>query len=226
MTKPILLLHGALGSKTQLDLLKTNLEQNGNKVYSLNFPGHSGEPFSKDGFGIEGFARCIIQFLDDKKIEVIDIFGYSMGGYVAFFLAHQYPLRASRIITLGTKFDWTPASANKEINKMDPEKIQAKVPAFARILEHRHKPNDWKELMKKTSDMMYNLGKKPLLTEELIASIKIKSKILLGDQDDMADRNYSEKVAHWLPGGEFYLLKNTPHPIEKVDLQMILDFIE
>jgi hypothetical protein len=40
--------------------------------------------------------------------------------------------------------------------------------------------------------------------------------IYLGDQDDMADRDYSERVAKLLPNGSFTLLNDTKHPIEKV----------
>lgn len=226
MSTPILLLHGALGSKAQLESLKEVLEKKQKNVYSINFSGHSGEPFSKDGFGIEVFAQDVIRFLDEEKIETIDIIGYSMGGYVAFWLAHQFPSRINTIITLGTKFDWGPESAQHEIKKMDLEKIQLKIPAFARILEHRHAPNDWKELLRKTSGMMFELGQQPLLTAETFSAIHHQIKILLGDQDDMADRCYSEAVAAWLPKGEFHLLHNTPHPIEKVNLQTLMEFID
>jgi esterase/lipase len=225
MSPAILLLHGALGSKSQLELLKKFLVEKGKKVYSLNFSGHSGEPFSKDGFGIEVFAGDVIRYLDKSKIKTIDIIGYSMGGYVALWLAHQYSWRINNVITLGTKFDWSPESAQREIKKMDPEKIQSKIPAFARILEHRHAPNDWKELLHTTSRMMFELGQHPLLVEKTISTINHQVKILLGDQDDMADRDYSETVASWLPKGEFHLLQNTPHPIEKVDLKKLVEFV-
>lgn len=226
MSKSVLLLHGAMGSKTQLESLKKVVEEKQKKVYSLNFSGHSGEPFSKAGFGIEVFSQDVIRFLDGAKVETIDIIGYSMGGYVALWLAHQYPSRVNTIITLGTKFDWSPESAQREIKKMDPEKIQLKIPAFARILEHRHTPNDWKELMQKTSEMMFLLGQHPLLTEKILSTINHYVKILLGDQDDMADRYYSETVTTWLPHGEFHLLNNTPHPIEKVNLEKLLAWID
>ena len=51
MNYPVLLLHGALGSTTQLDSLKDSLSKN-YKVYSLNFEGHGGRPIN----GI--FSNC------------------------------------------------------------------------------------------------------------------------------------------------------------------------
>lgn len=217
---PLLILHGALGSASQLDPVKTSLEHGGSAVHSLNFSGHGGAPFQSD-FGIAQFTQDTFQYLQDHQLKQVDIFGYSMGGYVALWLAEKYPDRVGKIVTLGTKFDWSEMSAAKEVKKLNPEKILEKIPAFARILEHRHAPNDWKELLNKTADMMLSLGRAPLLTKEILQSIKHETIICLGDQDDMADRNYSEQVAEFLPNGSFRLLENTPHPIEKVDLKKL-----
>jgi pimeloyl-ACP methyl ester carboxylesterase len=222
---PVLLLHGALGSSSQLEPLKQKLETQGRAVFMFNLSGHSGVPF-RESFGIEIFADDVVTFLDKQNLNRVDIFGYSMGGYVAVWLALKHPECVGKIITLGTKFDWSPASAEQEVRKLNAEKIQEKVPAFARILEHRHSPNDWKELLSKTRNMMLSLGNQPLLTEENLKAIKHEILIGLGDQDDMADRNYSEQVANWLPNGTFELLVNTPHPIEKVELNRLVELIE
>jgi len=217
---PILILHGALGSASQLEPVKSMLETNGNEVHSLNFSGHEGAPFQTN-FGIEQFAEDSVQYLQQVQLKQVDIFGYSMGGYVAIWIAKKYPDRVGKIITLGTKFDWSIESASKEVKKLNAEKILEKIPAFARILEHRHAPNDWKILLQRTADMMLALGKNPLITKEVLQTIRHQTMICLGDQDDMADRSYSEQVADFLPNGKFCLLDNTPHPIEKVDLKKL-----
>lgn len=214
--KPVLLLHGALGAKEQLYPIKEVLTAQGRKVLTLNFSGHGGRPYAPSGFGIETFANDVLEFLEENRLDDADIFGYSMGGYVALWFALQHPERVGKIVTLGTKFDWDMQSAEKEVAKMDPEKIVAKLPAFARILESRHRPNDWKELMRKTAQMMLGLGRRPLLTDELLSSITSPVEIVLGELDDMADRPFSQKVAHILAAGSFELLAGTPHPIEKV----------
>jgi pimeloyl-ACP methyl ester carboxylesterase len=220
---PVLLLHGALGSKSQLDPFKNLLEaQGGVTVYAIDFSGHHGMAF-REGFGIEAFSDDILKFLDDHELLTVDIFGYSMGGYVALWFAYCHPQRVSKIITLGTKFDWDPTSAIREVKKMDSEKILEKVPAFARILQQRHAPNDWKQLLQKTSSMMTALGEKPLLGEKILKRISHKVVILLGDQDDMAGLEFSRQVADMLPHGKFLLLENTPHPIEKVDVNKLLE---
>lgn len=212
-----LLLHGALGSKAQLDPVKKALSDQGRAVESMNFSGHSGEPFSDAGFGIETFADDIDRFLTKEHVtEPVDIFGYSMGGYVALWFAHLHPNKVGRIITLGTKFDWDPASARREVGKLNPDLMLEKIPAFARLLERRHMPNDWREVIARTAQMMLTLGDGPLLTEDILASISHEVEIWLGDRDDMADRAYSQRVADLMPKGTFRLLPDTPHPVEKL----------
>ena len=221
---PVLLLHGALGSKSQLEPLSVLLKEHGRVVLTMNFSGHSGELF-KNTFGIETFAEDVKAFLQENQITQVDIFGYSMGGYVALWFAHLFPGKVGKIVTLGTKFDWDELSAEKEIKKLDPVKIEEKVPAFARILQGRHAPNDWKELLLMTASMMQGLGAAPLLTEKILESIHHQTQILLSDKDDMADRAYSQKVSTFLSNGSFQLLPDSPHPIEKVNLHWITSAI-
>jgi len=220
MMNPILILHGALGSASQLEPVKSTMESSGMLVHHLNFSGHGGAPF-QNNFGIEQFADDTLKYIQRHKLKQVNIFGYSMGGYVALWLAKQYPDSVGKIVTLGTKFDWSVESASQEVKKLNPGKILEKIPAFARILESRHAPNDWKMLLQKTADMMMRLGESPLLTKEILETIQHQTIICLGDLDDMADRNYSEQVASFLPKGKFHLLENTPHPIEKVDLRKL-----
>jgi pimeloyl-ACP methyl ester carboxylesterase len=218
--KPVLLLHGALGSKTQLDPIRYSLEEKGIVVHAINFSGHSGEAFGPQ-FGIEAFADDVVRFMDKHQISCADIFGYSMGGYVALWMAHRYPAYTGKIVTLGTKFDWNPESAAREVSKVDPDKILEKVPAFARILEQRHAPNDWRKLLYQTAQMMIRLGDKPLLTEQIFQQITHDVLILLGDLDDIADVMYSKKAAELLPHGKFLSLEKTPHPIERTDVKFL-----
>lgn len=225
MTEPILLLHGALGSATQFSALKEKLEKGGAQVYTFNFSGHGGLPSSARGFGIEVFAEEVLNFLDRHSLQRVHIFGYSMGGYVALWLSHHHPKMVSSIATLGTKFDWTVAAAEKEVKKLNPEKIAEKVPYFAMTLEQRHHPEDWRMLMNKTANMMIDLGINPLLTPAILKSIQTKTLICLGDADDMVDLTYSKEVASLLPHADFKLLPATPHLIERTDLTLLTNVL-
>jgi len=220
-----ILLHGALGASSQFNSLVKVLETKETIVHCFDFSGHGGKAFSANGFGIEVFAEELEHFLIEEKIEKANVFGYSMGGYVALWLAHQHPKYFKSISTLGTKFDWSPESASKEVKMLNPEKLLEKIPAFAEALQQRHQPNDWKLLMHKTAEMMLALGNKPLLTKEVLQKIETPVLLCQGDQDNMADITYTKQVADYLPKGKFKSLVNTPHPFEKVELEKITSLV-
>ena len=217
----ILLLHGAIGAKDQLIPLQGRLKDQFN-VYTMSFVGHGERADDGHPFSMSHFANDVIAFLDDNNIQKINIFGYSMGGYVALYLAKFHPERVNNIITLGTKFKWNSEIASKESALLSAEKIQLKVPKFAQILEHRHSGSDWKKVLRKTQELLSALGEQNSLELEDYTSINHQVKILLADQDDMVSEKESEAVSEQLPNGTFSYLKNSFHPIEKVDMDELI----
>jgi pimeloyl-ACP methyl ester carboxylesterase len=127
----ILLLHGAIGSSSQM-LPLGNLIDGKLSVAALDFTGHAGRNAETSEFSIPQFADDVLAWMEENKLGTINIFGYSMGGYVALYLARHYPEKVNRVFTLATKFRWTPEIALQEIKMLDPETIEEKVPLFAR----------------------------------------------------------------------------------------------
>ncbi len=221
--KNLLLLHGALGAASMMAPLAERLSGSFD-VHSPNFSGHGGAPFA-EGFGIDQFTSEVLAFLDQNSLEKVDIFGYSMGGYVALNLARLHPGRVGKVITLATKFDWTPEGAERESRMLDPEKIEAKVPAFANLLRERHAPNDWKVLLLRTAEMMLQLGQLPLLTPTVLAQVGHPALVCLGDADQMVGLEETTQAAASLPNGQLRVLAQTPHPLEKVDMVVLAEVV-
>lgn len=218
MANNILVLHGALGNKCQIGVADL---QGDFFIHTLDFPGH-GEAAVEDSFGIEIFAEAVLEYLDEKHIDQVDIFGYSMGGYVALYLAIYHPERVGKIFTLGTKILWTPEYAETETKKLNADKIQEKVPQFAEQLKQRHTALGWRELLTHTSQMMHSLGTNPLLTLENITQIKHKVRIGIGDRDNTVGVEEAQKVQQALPNAELEVFPNTQHPLERVDQDRLL----
>lgn len=223
MKIPILLLHGALGCKEQLLSLQEKLSSE-NEVFILDFEGH-GKSKGKADFSIELFTQNVIDFLKERKISKVAVFGYSMGGYVALNLALKRPDLVEKIITLGTKFDWTPTFAEKEIKMLNPETIQKKVPAFAERLKQLHRPENWKDVVLKTAQMMQNLGENPTLRDVDFQRINTPTFICLGELDSMSTQVESKDVSNWLQNGQFHQIENLKHPIERAPLEKIATII-
>ena len=222
--KNIILLHGAIGAKDQLEPLTVELKQQGYNVFSLSFSGHGQTPF-QTRFGIEQFALELEQFIIKNNLQQPTVFGYSMGGYVALYLAKQQPILLGNIITLGTKFEWSPAIAQKEVKMLDSKTILEKVPKFAEALQKRH-GQDWELLLQKTGEMMIDLGNKNTLSLNDFASIENKVLIGLADKDTMVSLAETTSVYKQLKNGSMYMLPNTKHPIETVDVGLLRRIVD
>jgi esterase/lipase len=217
--KKLLLLHGAIGAASQFDKLKEELKDKF-EIHTMNFSGHGGEAMP-DKFSIELFAEDVIKFLEKNKLENIDVFGYSMGGYVALYNASRHKNKINRIFTVATKFDWNEESSVKESKMLNPAKIEEKIPAFAKALEKRHSVQNWKIVMNKTAEMMIGLGKKPVLTDEVLGKIENEVLISVGDKDAMVTLEETANAAGKLKNGRLFIFSDTEHPIEKMDVKKL-----
>ncbi len=217
--KTIILLHGAIGAKDQLEPLAVELKQQGYNVFTISFSGHGQTPFATN-FGIEQFALELEQFITTNHLDKPTVLGYSMGGYVALYLAHRNKNILGDIITLGTKFEWNPSIAQKEMKMLDSKTIIEKVPKFAEALQKRH-GQDWELLLQKTAEMMLNLGNKNALSLNDFTTIENKVWIGLADRDNMVSLEETTAVYKQLKNGAMYMLPNTKHPIETVNVGLL-----
>lgn len=228
MKDKLLLLHGALGTKDQFEELKHILEQNF-EVYVMNFQGHGGAPIQNE-FSIELFAYNVLIYLQEKSISKIHVFGYSMGGYVAMKLALDHSELIAKIVTLGTKFNWTKQGAEKEKQLLNPEKIEAKIPKFANQLSRIHGRDNWKEVVRNTSSLIHGLGNGKKIAHNMLKQIPHDVLIAVGKLDEMVTYEESKVVSELLPNGSLCVVDEFQHPIDSVDKRvlavLINDFIK
>lgn len=222
----LLLLHGALGSDHQTQRLFEVLRKR-YEVLRLEFRGH-GKRSSKDcSFNLNLLADDVLEFIARNQIEGIDIFGYSMGGYVATIASMKRPEAIGKVVALGTKWHWDSDSTDSEIAKLDPEIISDKVPNFARYLQMQHGESNWKHLLKATAEMMTGLGKRGLaLGMPELKNIDTPFLVLRGENDNMVSQEESKWAADSLVNAEYLDVPGQPHPLEKVDpitLETIID---
>ncbi|MBI1306537.1 MAG: alpha/beta fold hydrolase [Bacteroidetes bacterium] len=218
---PLLLLHGALGNADQFQPLNGLITDR--QVLTMTFPGHSGKAHH-GALNFEIFVDAIQSYLDKRDIEVCDVFGFSMGGYAALKSAIRFPDRFRKIATLGTKFNWTPESAAKEVAMLNPDKILEKVPAFAETLEERHGEN-WKQLMQQTAGMMTALGNGQAMKESDLSEVYNRVVIGRGSEDKMVSEEESRWAAQNLWDGSYVELPGVEHPFEKMNFDVLAEFI-
>lgn len=216
----IVLLHGALGSGRQLVPLMEVLIQQGCKVHALNFPAHGFTP--KDSFSIAELSQFAENYIRENIKGPFSVFGFSMGGYVALHLATR--MEPAAVVTLGTRFNWTPEVAERDARRMIPERIREKVPVYAEQLQELH-GEDWDKLLFFTAAMMKSLGTYPVVTPAILQSINTPVLMMVGGADNMVTWEETREAAMHLTNGRAEVLPGVEHPIEKVDPELIAEKI-
>lgn len=214
--QPLILLHGALGATDLLRPLEAALAPH-YQVHTFNFSGHGGSFLPAEGLSISGFAAQLLQYMEVHNLHGAAVFGYSMGGYVAFQLLKNHPGTIGKLITLATKFHWDSATAERECAMLQWEKIEAKLPQFAAALAQRHAPENWKSLMEAIAVMLRTMGSNPPLKTEDYLQMNTPVLLVLGDRDKMVSLEETRVVFEALPYAAMGMLPATPHALEGVN---------
>ena len=227
MSSCLLLIHGALGSATQLGELKLAIDGK-HDVHVVELEGHGNTPASQDQFTFDRFAANVRDFMRDRSIDNAAIFGCSMGGYIGLKLAAESPNLVSSVITLGTKMRWTPEIATVETSRLHPDKIRARVPAFAVQLSQRHRgiPGGWETVLARTRALMTALGAHSPIDSQVLSQIQVPVRMMVGDRDAIVSIDETASCVTNIPNGELAVLPDTPHPIEQVRVSLVASLIE
>lgn len=216
--KNLLLLHGALGYGGQFDAIKTLLEKEFN-LFTPTFSGH-GKSEVPEKLSIYNYALEISEYIKLNIEGEVNVFGHSMGGYVALYMAANNFASINKIMTLGTKQLWSPEIAKGETRMLNTEKLKEKVPAFAKYLEKLH-GNNWELLCQKTADMLLDMGDNPPLTDESYSKIEIPVQLSIGDSDKMVSLEETIEVFRKLSDARLLVMPSTPHPYEQVNTERL-----
>lgn len=219
----LLLLHGALGASSQFNSLAEKLCHRFN-IYTFDFTGHGKSSATVDDLSIESFTAQLKDFVQDNGLDGCDVFGFSMGGYVALNALSEDPALFRKVLTLGTKFRWDPVTAEKESAMLDPRKIEAKVPQYAQSLKELHGSN-WEDLLHKTARFMQQLGNRPVLSDDKLKGIRSEVLLCVGEKDKMVTREETSHVAGLINNCGFSVLPYTPHPLEQVDVDQLSNLL-
>lgn len=226
--KHLLLLHGALGHPDHFAGLRDQLEGR-YVIHALTFAGHGDTELPEHGMVMQDHVARIADHcagLDEK----VHIFGYSMGGYAALCYAAAFPQKVAAVMTLATKLEWTEAIACSEAKMLQPELVAQKVPKFAAFLSRLHGEEKWRPLMNAVAASLLDLGRDPLLTEDVLKSITTRTQLMVGDKDNMVSCSETQAAFKLMTNANFAVLPDTAHPFEKVNVrslaQLMNDFFD
>jgi len=102
---PLVLLHGGLFDlDQQFGHLLPSLSEN-RQVIALDFQGHGRTNDMDRPLSAAGLASDVLGLLDHLGIERVDVFGNSVGGAVALYLAVKHPERVRKLVAASVTFD-------------------------------------------------------------------------------------------------------------------------
>ncbi|HNR19590.1 MAG TPA: alpha/beta fold hydrolase [Bacteroidia bacterium] len=214
MKQKIILLHGALGDASMFNGLIKLLEKDF-KIFSFNFSGHAKKDFTDKNFSIQLFADELEEFILANNIGAANIFGYSMGGYVVWWLARFKPTLVQFVFTLATKLNWNEETSAKENRMLNANKMEEKIPAYALLLKERH-GDYWKKTVTQTAELILQLGKYHLVDDDF-KRIKARVHFSIGDKDTMVTKEETLHFQSLIEHSSYSVLENTQHAFEKVD---------
>src|SRR5438552_12662915 len=177
--RPLVLLHGGLMT---IDLnFRPLLEPlaAGRQVIAVELQGHGHTADTDRPMTIEALAGDVVSLLDHLGIGEADLFGFSLGGLVAYAVALGSPGRIGKLIVASADAHRPPGreSAPLDDDRMPtPEDFQAMRDAYEAVAPD---PAHFDEFAAKTSTMVHEF---PGWTDEL-RSLQVPTLLIFGDRD-------------------------------------------
>ena len=210
--KPIILIHGWSLS------IKSNWGDTGwvktltpiRRVIALDCRGHglSDKPYEQEAYGSINMAQDVLNLMDHLGIIKADIFGYSMGAFIALYLLGHYEERFSSVILggIGDEVMDVHSIANALLAE-DPLQITNPEAKLYRLVAQLDPNNDLKAL----AHSILELGPESNRIVELggtgLTDIVIPILIINGEKDLV---NADELIAK-IPSAKFILIPRRDH---------------
>lgn len=220
MKTELIILHGALGCGNQFTAWKQGLDKDFS-CHAPDFSGHGSKAAQAIEFSIQKFSQDLAGHIQKHNLRKPHILGYSMGGYVALYTALHQPGLIGSIMTIATKFDWSPEIARREAGYLKPALMWEKVPQLAEQLRSHH-GSHWKAVVEKTARMMLMLGEAPPVTIDNIAQVTNQIKFCVGDKDKMVSVHETHGMYKAAANASLCVLPDTGHLPESMRTDKII----
>jgi len=214
---PLVLLHAAMGSvemelRRLLDALAPHF-----RTVAVDFAGHGrSDDLGEETPDIVTFAGNVEAVMDHLGLDRSHLFGFSMGGSTALYLAHARPERFERIAIHGTNVQWDAEEAEAMIAAMQPDAIESNQPRWARRLAEAHGPERWKTLAHQMIAFTRKLPTQRFLDDDL-ARIDRPVLVSHGDSDRYFRIDHALHLWRTLPNAQLAIHPGIDHPIQGVD---------
>jgi pimeloyl-ACP methyl ester carboxylesterase len=220
---PILLIHGGLSNA---DIWSSEIPELAarHEVIVADSRGHGRSSMTDARLTYGLMASDYLALLDYLGVSKVAVVGWSDGGNIGLDLAIHHPDRLTALYAQAANaspdgLTWTPTAADA-----------ARVPGGRDQAEYRRlspTPDHFMAFRKAVFEMW---ASEPHFTPKQLASVKVRTAIVIGDHDQMVRRDHTVYLARTIPGAQLIILPDVGHfallqdPVTYV--RTVLDFVD
>jgi pimeloyl-ACP methyl ester carboxylesterase len=198
--RPLILLHGGLGSSEMFWPFIPALTAAGRQVIAADLQGHGRTADIDRPIDTRLMADDIAALIGHLGLEKPDVFGYSLGGGVAFWTAVNYPQLVNKLVIVSTNVtrDAIPAEMLAQQGQVNSSVVDALkgTPMYELYQRVAPRPEDFGQLLDKIGESM---AKDFDFSEEL-RGIQMPTLLVAADAD-MAPPSHYVEAFKLLDGG-------------------------
>ncbi|MDQ3693895.1 MAG: alpha/beta hydrolase [Chloroflexota bacterium] len=238
---PLLLLHGGLLTSDMAFSAMIPQLARARPVITVDLEGHGHTALVDRPLSFDQMADDVATLLGELSIDQVDVFGYSVGGAVAWQLVFRHPGLVRKLIVASAPFaseGWAPEIFGA-MASLGPDAAAAMeaTPLYTAYAAVAPNPGDWPELVTKVGEL--NTGQ-PYDWSEQIAAITVPTLYIVGDADSVLPEHTVELFRLLgggvvgdlapLPTAQLAVLPGTGHSavLLRVDVlvPLIIDFLD
>jgi pimeloyl-ACP methyl ester carboxylesterase len=218
---PLVYLHGLSASNRweshHLALATTNL------VYAVQLPGWAEGSIPAVIESTHDYAKLIAALLDALELDSVDLVGHSFGGWIALYLAAEYPSRVNRLVLADAMGLDMPEAPAADLAAMDQDSFlraafvetgRVLVPGdFGGAIEEVRLGQEF-ETQWRSRELIVGLTRGRLADPELtvkLTSITAETLVVWGRDDRLVPYQHGELLARIIPHARLHLIDGAGH---------------
>ena len=211
---PLVLLHGATSLAREDFAAQLPSLSKAFLVHTPDARGHGRTRWDAgDGFRYDWLVDDLTAFVDGLGLASFHLLGFSMGAMTALQFGARAPERLRTLVVVGiTTLREPRASVGRRL--MDPERVLAREPEFARTLGRRHDTGQgegaWQRLL---PAIAADIAVQPLLSPAELHRIDCPAMVVCGDRDPFVPPEHAAGLARQLPGGRLLVVPDCGHEV-------------
>jgi pimeloyl-ACP methyl ester carboxylesterase len=211
---PLVLLHSATSTGREDFAAQIPLLAEGFLVHVPDARGHGGTRWDPDrGFRHDWLVDDLAAFADALGLATFHLLGFSMGAMTALEFAVRSPERLRTLVVVGITTQREPRTSVAR-RQMDPERIAARDPDWARELSVRHDPAQgpgaWQRLLPQIAQ---DVATQPLLTPRDLRGIEMPTLVVCGDRDPFVPVDHAWGLARQVRDGRLLVVPECGHEV-------------